>query len=93
MDPTICYITILDSIRDHDYALAREHDMFLKGWLDSGGFRPTGFEGNDVQIVLARVLRPVYLPASLSFPFRSIQCSYCDAGDIITGLKQAIEEG
>jgi hypothetical protein len=62
MDPTICYITILDSIRDHDYALAR-------------------------------LLRPVNLPASLSFPFRNIQCTYCDAGDIITSLKQAIDEG
>ena len=62
MDPAICCITILDSVRSHDYALAR-------------------------------LLRPVNLPASLSFPFRNIQCTYCHAGNIIISLNHAIDEG
>ena len=93
MDPTTCYITILEATREHDWARAREYALILKGWLESGGFYPKGYEVNEILILLGRILRPACRPTSLTYPFTNIQCTYCDAGDDIASLEQAVDEG
>jgi hypothetical protein len=93
MDPTTCYMTILEATREHDWARAREYALILKGWLESGGFYPKGYEVNEIRDTLERILRPACRPDSLQFPFNSIQCFHCDAGKDIDDLEDAIDLG
>lgn len=93
MDPTTCYITILEANREYDYARAREYALILKAWLESGGFYPKGFEVNEILDTLGRILRPACRPAALRFPFVNIQCFHCDGGKDVESLEQAIDEG
>ena len=93
MDPTTCYITIIEAIHQHDYARAKEYALILKDWLESGGFYPKGFNVNEIFDTLGRILRPACRPAALRFPFLSIECMHCDAGKDIESLQQAIDSG
>jgi hypothetical protein len=93
MDPTTCYQIILDAIKNHDYAKAREYATILKNWLESGGFIPQGFTFNEVTETIGRVLRPACNAAALRFPFLNLACMHCDAGDEVEGLEQAIDSG
>lgn len=93
MDPTTCYLTIVEALAAHDYARARECALILKASLESGGFYPKGFEVNHILDTLGRAMRPVCRPSALRFPFSSIVCTSCDAGQNIESLEQAIKEG
>lgn len=93
MDPNACYLIILDAIAVHDYAKAREYALILKHWLEAGGFYP---QGHDVAVIvgtLGQVLRPACSASALRFPFSRLACRYCDAGQDIESLEQAIDEG
>lgn len=92
MDPTTCYVIILEAIAAHDYARAREYALILKNWLESGGFYPKGYDVPDILETIGRILRPACSASSLRFPFGSIVCMFCDAGPDIEQLQQAIEE-
>lgn len=93
MDPTTCYRNILDAIRSHHYQRAREYALILQNWLSSGGFPPQGYDFGEVTATLGRILRPACNASALRFPFVSITCAYCDAGQDIESLEQAIDEG
>jgi hypothetical protein len=93
MDPSICYLTILEAIREHDYARAREYALILQGWIDSGGFLPNGFDPGEVQSTIADLLCPACEPGALERPFLSLQCMHCDAGDDVSSLTDAIDDG
>ena len=93
MDPNTCYNTIVEAIREHDYARAREYALILRGWLESGGFHPKGYDVNEVLDCIGRILRPACKPSALRFPFLSIVCIYCDAGQEIGDLEQAVDGG
>ncbi len=93
MDPTACYMIILEAITDHDYARAREYALILKSWLEAGGFFPKGFEPNDICDTLGRILRPACSASALRFQFTRITCNHCDGGADIETLPEAIDEG
>jgi hypothetical protein len=93
MDPTACYMILLEAIAERDYARAREYALILKNWLEGGGFYPKGYEVTDILETMNRVLRPARSASSLRFPFGSIVCMFCDAGSEIESLQQAIDEG
>ena len=93
MDPNTCYMILLEAIAEHDYAKAREYALILKDWLEGGGFYPKGYEAACVLDTIGRVLRPACSASALRFPFQNLACNYCDAGQEIESLEQAIDEG
>ena len=93
MDPTACYLIILETFREHNYARAREYALILKTWLEAGGFYPSGFKVVEVHDMLGRILRPACNAPALRFPFARIICNHCDAGTEIETLPDAIDTG
>ncbi len=57
MDPTQCYLEMLAAMRDGDLTMARERDLALRGWLESGGFYPPNHAETEVRGHVANVLR------------------------------------
>jgi hypothetical protein len=57
MDPTQCYLEMMDAIRDGELATARERALALRDWLERGGFYPANFGDAEVRSKLADVLR------------------------------------
>lgn len=93
MDPATCYLTILDALREHDYARAREYALILKAWLEGGGFFPKGATSHEVYSLLGRTLRPACSCSSLRFPFQAIRCTHCNALSGNANLQDAIDAG
>lgn len=93
MDPTACYIILLEAVREHDYAKAREYALILKNWLEGGGFFPKGYEATEVLETIGRILRPACSASALRFSFQRLTCMHCDAGTEIDSLEEAIDEG
>lgn len=93
MDPTACYLIILEAFRDRDYARAREYALILRSWLEAGGFYPQGFKVTEVQDLVGRILRPACNAPALRFPFARIICDHCDTGADIETLPDAIDAG
>ncbi len=57
MDPTQCFLEMIDAMRDGDMTIARERAEALHGWLESGGFYPQNHAETEVRGHLANVLR------------------------------------
>lgn len=57
MDPTQCYLEMLDAMPNVDLAVARERALALREWLDRGGFYPQTHSRATVHSNLADVLR------------------------------------
>lgn len=93
MDPTTCFLTILDHIRTHDYSEARTNAAILQAWLNNRGFYPEGHTPERVDHVLAELLKPACAPNAIRTRFQSLTCYECDAGEHIASLKQAVDEG
>ncbi|APZ93423.1 hypothetical protein [Fuerstiella marisgermanici] len=93
MDPTSCYQIILELIETHDYPEARTYAVILHNWLTNRGFYPDGYELERVDHVLAALLKPACAPNAIRTRFQSITCYDCDAGQDISSVKQAIDEG
>lgn len=93
MDPTACYMIILEAIRARDYERAREYCLILRNWLEAGGFYPFGFRVMEVHDMLGQILRPACSASALRFPFSRIACVHCDAGEDIESLPDAIDAG
>ena len=53
MDPTACYLALLDAEEDNDLDAAREHAIALRDWLRMGGFLPAGYTSHEVNMVIA----------------------------------------
>lgn len=93
MDPTTCFQFIRDLVETHDYAEARTYAAILFRWLSGGGFYPEGYQPERVDAVLEELLNAASAPNAIRTKFQSITCYDCDAGQDITSLKQAIDEG
>ncbi len=93
MDPTTCYLTILEALRNHDYSRAREYALILKEWLGGGGFYPKGFDAANMHSVLEKALRPACSSNALRFPMLAIVCKTCGAISGNQSLMDAIDAG
>ncbi|MEZ6129184.1 MAG: hypothetical protein R3C59_10920 [Planctomycetaceae bacterium] len=93
MDPTRCYQHILDALRTKDDAEARRAASALRDWLETGGCFPEGQNPVCVEFLLNRLLQPACAANVDQFPFLSITCYDCDAGQHIASIEQALIEG
>ena len=93
MDPTTCYQTMIAAKRSGDYATAREYALILRAWLDRGGFYPRGIDRIKVDEQIRTLLKPACVPQALCATFGSLACIFCDAGDEIDSVNEAIEAG
>ena len=93
MTPTECYQTILQHIETHDHAEAITYALILHHWLVNRGFYPDGYPPERVDEVLKELLRPACAPNAIRTPFQSLTCYECDAGQHVTSLSQAVDEG
>jgi hypothetical protein len=57
MDPTQCYLEMMNAMRDGDFVAARERALALRDWLDRGGFYPPKYSTTEVRSYLANVLQ------------------------------------
>ena len=57
MDPTTCYLEMLQAEIDNDLVTARERAEALRNWLQKGGFYPVGFPPSEVETSLTNILR------------------------------------
>lgn len=93
MDPNTCYQLMIAAKRSGKYSTAREYALILRVWLDRGGFYPRSLNRNDVDEEIRQLLKPACLPATLSAVFGSLACVFCDAGNEIQSVEEAIEAG
>ena len=93
MDPTTCYQTMIAAKRSGDYATAREYALILRAWIDRGGFYPRSIDQDEVDVQIRKLLKPACLPQALCAIFGSLACIFCDAGEDIASVEEAIEDG
>jgi hypothetical protein len=79
--------------RSGNYAAAREYALILQAWLRKGGFNPKSIAPEEVDATITQILKPAFLPESLSAIFGSLACVFCDAGDEIQSIEEAIQSG
>lgn len=84
---------MIDAKHSGKYATAREYALILRTWLDRDGFYPRNIDPNDVDEHIRQILKPACLPETLSAIFGSLACAFCDAGDEIQSVEEAIEAG
>ena len=93
MDPTRCYLLILEHLETLDYAEARTYAGILHNLLEKRGFYPEGYQPERVDAVLEELLKPACAPSAIRVTFRSLTCYDCDVGQDIVSLQQAIDDG
>jgi hypothetical protein len=57
MDPTACYLSMYEAMKNKDFSEARECALNLRNWLNGGGFYPPRYSEIEVRSYLANVLR------------------------------------
>lgn len=56
MDPTACYLSMYEAMKNKNFSEARGFALNLKKWFDDGGFFPPTYSQNEVRPYLANVL-------------------------------------
>ena len=57
MDPTACFLEIIEAMTAGDFESARTSAAALREWLEKGGFYPPDYDRNEVDAYLRGVLR------------------------------------
>lgn len=57
MDPTQCYLEMLNSMNDGDLTTARQLAVALSEWLAKGGFHPENYPPDEVEASMMHVFR------------------------------------
>lgn len=57
MDPTRCYLDVLEDLNAEEYEAALERALTLARWLRRGGYYPEGFLSAEVDALLRETIR------------------------------------
>jgi hypothetical protein len=57
MDPTQCYLEMMEAMRDGDLTTAHGRALALRDWLERGGFYPPEYNPSEIRTSITDVLR------------------------------------
>jgi len=60
MDPTICYRSMIEAIKNKDWIAAQTHCSYLIKWLEKGGFPPELTDQELREVFLIALYAPLH---------------------------------